>query len=92
MDDRLILRCWNCGNAWGECVCLAAMPDESRLPIAEQSLEFRLLKRAQIRRTSRDRRSVQEGRPDRLTALLEEAAVTLLEVKRERDDLKRGAG
>jgi hypothetical protein len=50
------------------------MKDESHLPVAEQSLIFRLRKRAEIRRQIQDRRSVQEGRPDRIADLLEEAA------------------
>ena len=35
---------------------------------------FRLRKRAEIRRQIQDRKSVQEGRPDRIADLLEEAA------------------
>lgn len=50
------------------------MIDESHLPVAEQSLVFRLRKRAEIRRNNQDRKSVQEGRPDRISDLLEEAA------------------
>ena len=50
------------------------MQDESHLPVAEQSLVFRLRKRAEIRRQIQDRKSVQEGRPDRIADLLEEAA------------------
>jgi hypothetical protein len=50
------------------------MKDESHLPVAEQSLVYRLRKRAEIRRNIKDRRSVQEGRPDRIADLLEEAA------------------
>ena len=50
------------------------MKDESHLPVAEQSLVFRLRKRAEIRRQISDRKSVQEGRPDRIADLLEEAA------------------
>jgi hypothetical protein len=50
------------------------MQDESHLPVAEQSLVFRLRKRAEIRRNIKDRRSVQEGQPDRIADLLEEAA------------------
>lgn len=50
------------------------MKDESHLPVAEQSLVFRLRKRAEIRRQNTDRKSVQEGRPDRISDLLEEAA------------------
>ena len=50
------------------------MKDESHLPISEQSLIFRLRKRAEIRRNNTDRLSVQEGKPDRIADLLEEAA------------------
>lgn len=50
------------------------MTDESHLPVSEQSLVFRLRKRAEIRRQIQDRKSVQEGRPDRIADLLEEAA------------------
>jgi vacuolar-type H+-ATPase subunit I/STV1 len=50
------------------------MIDESHLPVSEQSLVFRLRKRAEIRRNIKDRKSVQEGTPDRLADLLEEAA------------------
>ncbi len=50
------------------------MRDESHLPVSEQSLIFRLRKRAEIRRQIQDRKSVQEGRPDRIADLLEEAA------------------
>lgn len=50
------------------------MKDESHLPVAEQSLVFRLRKRAEIRRQIQDRKSVQEGKPDRIADLLEEAA------------------
>jgi hypothetical protein len=50
------------------------MKDESHLPVAEQSLIFRLRKRAEIRRQIQHRKSVQEGAPDRIADLLEEAA------------------
>lgn len=50
------------------------MKDESHLSINEQSLIFRLRKRAEIRRQIKDRKSVQEGKPDRIADLLEEAA------------------
>jgi hypothetical protein len=50
------------------------MKNESHLPVAEQSLVFRLRKRAEIRRQIKDRKSVQEGAPDRIADLLEEAA------------------
>jgi hypothetical protein len=50
------------------------MNDESHLPVAEQSLVFRLRKRAEIRRQISSRKSVEEGKPDRIADLLEEAA------------------
>jgi hypothetical protein len=40
----------------------------------EQSLVFRLRKRAEIRRQIQSRKSVAEGKPDRIADLLEEAA------------------
>jgi hypothetical protein len=50
------------------------MKDESHLPTDQQSLVFRLRKRAEIRRQISTRKSVQEGAPDRLADLLDEAA------------------
>jgi hypothetical protein len=50
------------------------MNDESHLPVSEQSLVYRLRKRAEIRRQIADRKSVQENKPDRIADLLEEAA------------------
>ena len=50
------------------------MKDESHLPVAEQSLVFRLRKRAEIRRQIPSRKSVEEGRSDRMADLLDEAA------------------
>lgn len=50
------------------------MNDESNLPISEQSLVFRLRKRAEIRRQIPGRKSVEEGKTDRIADLLEEAA------------------
>jgi len=40
----------------------------------EEDLVYRLRKRASIRRQIQTRKSVQEGKPDRLADLLEEAA------------------
>ena len=51
--------------------------DESHLPVSEQSLVFRLRKRAEIRRQIQGRKSVSEGKPDRIADLLEEAADAL---------------
>lgn len=42
-----------------------------------EDLIYRLYKRAEIRRQIKDRKSVQEGKPDRLANLLEEAAKAL---------------
>ena len=57
------------------------MKDESHLPYEQQSLIFRLRKRAEIRRQISTRKSVQEGRPDRLADLLDEAADELESLK-----------
>lgn len=50
------------------------MKDESHFPVNQQSLVFRLRKRAEIRRQIPGRKSVQEGANDRIADLLEEAA------------------
>lgn len=50
------------------------MNDESHLPVAEQSLLFRLRKRAEIRRQIPGRLAVVEGKPDKIANLLDEAA------------------
>ena len=50
------------------------MKDESNLPVAEQSLLFRLRKRADIRRQIPGRLAAVEGKPDRIADLLDEAA------------------
>ena len=42
--------------------------------IDENDIVYRLRKRAEIRRQIPDRKSVQEGRPDRIADILEEAA------------------
>jgi hypothetical protein len=58
------------------------MNDESHLPVSEQSLVYRLRKRAEIRRQIADRKSVQENRPDRIADLLEEAANEIERLKK----------
>ena len=66
------------------------MTDESHLPVERQSLVFRLRKRAEIRRQIPGRKSVEEGTPDRIAELLEEAAKKiedLLELNRDLQDL-----
>jgi len=52
----------------------------------EQDLVYRLRKRAEIRRQIPSRKSVQEGAPDRIADLLEEAAY---EIEKLRFDLVR---
>lgn len=55
--------------------------DESHLPVSEQSLVFRLRKRAEIRRQIPGRLSATEGKPDRIADLLDEAAVEIERLK-----------
>jgi hypothetical protein len=45
-----------------------------KLKKPEESLIYRLRKRSEIRRSIQSRKSVQEGKPDRIADLLEEAA------------------
>ena len=47
----------------------------------ETDLVFRLRKRAEIRRQIHTRKSVQEGQPDRLADLLEEAALEIEQLR-----------
>lgn len=53
----------------------------------EQDLVYRLRKRAEIRRQIATRKSVQEGKPDRLADLLEEAATEIEQLRHERGSL-----
>jgi hypothetical protein len=62
------------------------MQDESHLPVSEQSLVFRLRKRAEIRRQIPGRKSVQEGANDRIADLLEEAADEIARLRQIIDD------
>ena len=55
-------------------------------PIKDQTLVERLRIRASIRRNNTERKSVQEGKPDRIADLLEEAAA---EIER-KDDIING--
>jgi D-tyrosyl-tRNA(Tyr) deacylase len=50
----------------------------------EDDIVYRLRKRAEIRRQIVDRKSVQEGRPDRIADLLEEAAIEIERLRNER--------
>jgi hypothetical protein len=47
----------------------------------EEDIAYRLMKRAEIRRLIKDRKSVQEGKPDRLADLLEEAAEEITDLR-----------
>lgn len=53
----------------------------------KEPLIFRLRKRAEIRRQIATRKSVQEGKPDRIAELLEEAATALDFVQELADDV-----
>ena len=57
-------------------------------PIEEQTLVERLRTRASIRRSIKDRKSVQEGKPDRIADLLEEAAAEIERLHKRIDDLE----
>lgn len=57
------------------------MKDESHLPVSEQSLVFRLRKRAEIRRQIPGRLSVLENKPDKIADLLDEAADKIIELE-----------
>ena len=50
-----------------------------------ESLIYRLRKRAEIRRQIKDRKSVQENKPDRIADLLEEAANRIEELESGQD-------
>ena len=54
-------------------------------PLAEQSLVYRLRRRAEIRRQIPGRKSVQEGASDRIADLLEEAANEIEKLQNEND-------
>lgn len=49
---------------------------------SKQELSERLLTRARIRRQITTRKSVQEGKPDKLADLLEEAANEIIDLKK----------
>jgi hypothetical protein len=53
----------------------------------ENDLVYRLLKRAEIRRQISGRKSVQEGKPDRISDLLEEAAAEIKRLKEQINEL-----
>lgn len=56
--------------------------------INEQDLVYRLRKRAEIRRQIPGRKSVEEGKPDRIADILEEAANEIEQLRNERNRLQ----
>jgi hypothetical protein len=64
------------------------MTDEAHLPVAEQSLIFRLRKRAEIRRQIPGRLSAVEGKPDKIANLLDEAADEIENLKKRVADVE----
>lgn len=64
------------------------MKDEGHLPVAEQSVLFRLRKRAEIRRQIPGRLAAVEGKPDRIADLLDEAADEIIKLHRQIADLQ----
>lgn len=46
-----------------------------------EDIVYRLQKRAEIRRQITTRKSVQEGKPDRISDLLEEAAAEIIKLR-----------
>ena len=64
-----------CGNCLSPNDCVSTCSAE--LPVDQQPLVYRLRKRAEIRRQIPGRKSVEEGTPDRIADLLEEAANAL---------------
>ena len=69
-------------------LCGVQMNDESHLPLEQQSLLFRLRMRAHIRRQIPNRKAVEEGTPDRIADLLEEAAAEIDELLSRIDELE----
>ena len=59
--------------------------NETNNEASNETLVYRLRKRAEIRRGIQSRKSVQEGKPDRIAELLEEAAARI-------DDLEADVG
>jgi len=55
----------------------------------EQGLVYRLRKRAEIRRQIPGRRSVEQGEPDRIADLLDEAAVEIERLQKQIQELEQ---
>ena len=62
--------------------------ESPQVPLTEQGLVYRLRKRAEIRRQIPGRKSVEQGEPDRIADLLEEAAVEIERLQKQTRDLQ----
>jgi len=58
------------------------------MTLQEQGLVYRLRKRAEIRRQIPGRRSVEQGQPDRIADLLDEAAAEIERLQKQTQDLQ----
>lgn len=58
------------------------------MTLQEQGLVYRLRKRAEIRRQIPGRRSVEQGEPDRIADLLDEAAAEIERLQKQTQDLQ----
>ena len=58
------------------------------MTLQEQGLVYRLRKRAEIRRQIPGRRSVEQGEPDRIADLLDEAADEIERLQKQTRDLQ----
>jgi hypothetical protein len=72
-----------CGRKGSGTLRRKIMNDESHLPVKDQSLVFRLRKRAEIRRQIPGRLAAVEGKPDKIADLLDEAADKIESLERE---------
>jgi len=59
------------------------------MTLQEQGLVYRLRKRAEIRRQIPGRRSVEQGEPDRIADLLDEAAVEVERLQKQIQELEQ---
>lgn len=73
-----LVRIRDAGNAIGQ---------QAAGQLGDQDLIYRLRKRAEIRRQIQSRKSVQEGKADRLADLLDEAAADIERLKRDVENL-----
>jgi hypothetical protein len=76
------MRVWHIGCASAFQAEQAGSSPATRSNFMKDDLVFRLRKRAEIRRNITTRKSVQEGQPDRIADLLEEAAIALEELQK----------